>query len=155
MWDGSTPTRSRTRSVATGRIDAITADLLAFRSAVSQGSWSTGQPVFSPGQPLPNALKRATGASLKASSGTVKHSKLFTLYGVLSPAQPHDSIRIDMRKPGSSKWILISVRSTAASGAWSLRYKIAKRGTYSFRVRYLGDGTRLPAVSRTMKIAVR
>jgi len=151
-WFDSTDTHLK----ADLRLETSTPGLLAFRAGASRGCWNTGQPLFTPSAPLPYELKRATAVTLKTSTSRARRSRYFTLSGVLRPGQRADRLRIDMRRPGSSRWVYVSMPKTGnAAATWAYRYKIARKGRYQFRVRYLGDGTRKPSTSGVVKVTVR
>jgi hypothetical protein len=92
----------------------------------------------------------APTATIKCSVRTVRVKHALRLSGVVTPASAGTRSALYVKRPGSSKWVLLSRPVTAASGAWSYKYTPAKRGTYSFRVRYTAtSGT---VVSRTVKV---
>lgn len=102
----------------------------------------------------------STSVTINRSSAAVWLPKPFVLSGVLSAANVGDRCVVEVRKPGSYRWSYSSARGVTAvngngSGNWWYRYTPKLRGTYTFRVRFLGDITRDPCLSRTLAVAVK
>jgi hypothetical protein len=82
--------------------------------------------------------------------------KTFVLSGRLTPGRRNDPCAVEVRKPGSTRWSYSSARlAHTDAGEWWYRYAPKKRGAYTFRVRFGGDSTRAPSVSRTIGVTVR
>ena len=107
------------------------------------------------------APRVATSISIRASVATLLLGKTVRLSGNLLSGRLADACVVEVRRPGSTTWLRSSARLTGAPNAssaasWSYAYKVAKRGTYQFRVRFAGDATRLPSLSSgTVKVAVK
>lgn len=99
--------------------------------------------------------KTTTTASIKTSKKKTKRKRTFTLSGSLKNGESGDRIRLYVKRPGSKTWKLVSKRTLSKSKTWSYRYKPGYKGTYRFRVKYLGDYTRKTDTSRTIKVKVR
>ncbi|MDR3687716.1 MAG: glycosyl hydrolase [Coriobacteriia bacterium] len=124
-------------------IDSSSVSLQAFRLGVANGT-------FAPGLKL-NAVH--SGVSIKASAKSVRRRHAFTLSGVLTPGQYHDTLRVNVTIPkhrGSHRYVL-----TNSWAGWSMRYTPTVRGCYYVRVTYAGDATRQAGVSKTIKIVVK
>jgi hypothetical protein len=98
--------------------------------------------------------------TINRSASTVKRPKPFVLSGVLGAANVGDRCIVEVRKPGSSRWSYSSARGVTSvngsgGGKWWYRYTPKLRGTHTFRVRFLGDITREPCLSRAIGVAVR
>jgi hypothetical protein len=93
----------------------------------------------------------APTATIKCSVRTVRVKHALRLSGVVTPAKAGSRSALYVKKPGSSKWVLLSRPVTSKIGAWTYTYTPSKRGTYSFRVRYtIAAGA---VVSRTIKVS--
>ncbi len=78
------------------------------------------------------------------------------LRGILRPAAVGDTVFVEIRKPGSSKWRRGSTRRVSAiSGAWSYRFTPASFGVYRLRVRSLTGLSGASARSRVLTLRVR
>ena len=83
---------------------------------------------------------KPTSLKLRASAGSLLRYKYVGLYGMLSGGVPLSAtVRYEVRKPGSTRYLLAATRVVGGSGASSYRYKLMVRGTYYFRVRFLGS----------------
>jgi hypothetical protein len=98
----------------------------------------------------------ATTSSLSSNHSSVKHGKTVKLSSVLrhlglgGPAGV--KVRYEYKKPGSSKWVLLTTRTTGSTGATSYTTKLKSRGTYSYRVRFLATALWTASTSRTVKV---
>jgi len=97
------------------------------------------------------------GVSLKAADTTIRRNQYASLSSVLSggvPAGTH--VRYEVRRPGRSSYsIITSSQDVSATGKSSRRYKVTSKGSYYFRVRFMGLTDFAPATSRTVKVSVR
>ena len=105
-------------------------------------------------------LLRPTAITISRSTSSVRGLRSFELSGVLSPGSLGDSCVVDVRKPKSSRWSYSSARSgyavTSGGGVdWWYRYGPKVKGTYSFRVRFVGDTIRAASTSGVVSVAVR
>lgn len=105
-------------------------------------------------------LLRPTTITISRSTSSVRGLKAFELSGVLSPGSLGDSCVVDVRKPKSPRWSYSSARSgyavTSGGGVdWWYRYGPRVKGTYSFRVRFVGDTSRAASTSGVVSVAVR
>jgi hypothetical protein len=98
----------------------------------------------------------STSVSLKASATSLRLGKYVTLTARLSGGAPAGtSVRFEARRPGSSSYALLSSRGVSATGAASYRYKLAKKGTYYFRVRFMGITNFAASTSKLVKVVVK
>ena len=91
------------------------------------------------------ADKKATSTTLKASAKVVKVNKYVTLTGKLVGGDSHCSLRFEVMKPGQKTYKLMKVVKVGASGVATCTTKVTAKGTWMYRVRFLGDDTHLPA----------
>jgi len=102
-----------------------------------------------------------TSITLRSSDYSIRRYKLITLSSVLSSEDDQESflgspVRYEVKRPGSHTWVFLQTRIVDADGAsHTSRRKLSIRGTYQFRVRYLGNDDALPSTSRTVKVVVR
>jgi uncharacterized protein YkwD len=115
-----------------------------------------------PAQPAVRAAAAApvgrtpTAITIGATPARVSLPKTFVLSGRLTPGRRNDPCAVEVRKPGSTRWSYSSARlAHTDAGEWWYRYAPKKRGAYTFRVRFGGDSTRAPSVSRTIGVTVR
>jgi len=68
-------------------------------------------------------------------------------------------VAVEVRKPGTWRWSYSSLRlayTRSGEGAvWWYRYTPRVRGTYYFRARFVGDGSRTSVVTRVIGVSVR
>ena len=61
-----------------------------------------------------------------------------------------------MKKPGHSTYQLLKNVTVSATGAATYKYKCTAKGTWSFRVKFLGDATYLAAPAQApLKVTVK
>jgi hypothetical protein len=99
----------------------------------------------------------ATGITLKAADTTIKRNQYASLSSVLSGGVPAGShVRYEVRRPGRSSYsVITSSRDVSATGKSSQKYKVTSKGSYYFRVRFMGLTDFAPATSKTVKVSVR
>lgn len=94
-----------------------------------------------------------TSCTLRSSSSSVKHGKTVTLYAVLSGGVSSGSkVQIQALTPGYASFATIATQGVSSNGATSKKYKLAKKGTYYFRVTFAGSSTHAPSTSRIIKV---
>jgi hypothetical protein len=59
------------------------------------------------------------------------------LSGLVAPATAAGRLSLYVRLPGSTRWVLVGHPVVSASGSWSYRYTMRRRGTYHFQVRFV------------------
>jgi Tol biopolymer transport system component len=98
-----------------------------------------------------------TTLKAKASSSRPKRNKYVTISSTLSGHVPSGSyVLYEVRLPGKSSYKTISSkRPVSATGSSSVRYKLTKKGTYYFRVRFLGVPGFSASSSKSVKVVVR
>jgi hypothetical protein len=121
------------------------------------------------------AGKTPVGLTIRASATRVRARRAFVLQGEISAAAPGDRVVVYVKRPGSARWSMSSTRGVYFSerdrpadgssggdlragpvnGMWWYRYTPRIRGTYQFQVRFVGDDSRAPAISRTAAVTVR
>ncbi len=99
---------------------------------------------------------RRTTATLRASAGSLLRYKYVGLYGTLSGGAAAGAVvRYEVRKPGSTRYVLAATRVVSGSGASSYRYKLMARGTYYFRLRFLGSPGFAASTSPAVRVVSR
>ncbi|MBI5231039.1 MAG: hypothetical protein HY876_02615 [Coriobacteriales bacterium] len=122
------------------RVTSTPDALAAFRFGSSNGTWSD---------------KRPTSITIRANDYSVRRNVMFSLSGTLTSPWAGDSVRVEVRKPGTSRYVLISTSKPSSSGYWRYSYRPKYRGSYYFRVRYLGSPSLGSSSSRTIRVVVR
>jgi hypothetical protein len=98
----------------------------------------------------------ATSVSLKLTASSLKKGQYVGCSSVLSGGVPAGTVvRYEVKKPGSKSYVLLYARATNSAGATSYRFKTAARGTYYFRVRFLGTAGFTGSTSAARKLAVK
>ena len=105
--------------------------------------------------------KSPSAITIQSDSYSVAFPRPFVLTGLLTPGAYLDPVVVEVQKPNQSPsvpWSYSSNRlcyeTVGGSGHWWYRYTPLLRGTYTFRVHYLGDLTRDASVSRTIVVTV-
>jgi len=130
------------------RIDSPAPGLDAFRGGVSGGEWAVTQRIGN--WKSPSVLR------LRAGQRSSRAGQPITLVVQLEPRGIADRVRIEVRAPGSARWVVVSAalpREDAA--AWSCRYTPRTPGRYQFRARFAGDAMRAPAVAVASRAVAR
>jgi hypothetical protein len=98
-----------------------------------------------------------TACSLKTSTTSTHVNRTVTLSGKVTgglPAKTH--VRFEMKRPGSSKWWTITgTASVSSAGTVSIKYKVTRKGTYYFRLRYVGSTNFKASLSKSVKVVVK
>jgi len=111
------------------------------------GEWAAQETTTSPAP---------THVTLKADHASLAVGKLATLSSVLSGSDGIPSgaaVSFEVKKPGESSFHAIVSRKVTDTGAASTRYKLAKKGTYSFRARFLATADFATSASKVVKVA--
>jgi hypothetical protein len=101
-----------------------------------------------------------TKTTIGAAITRARLARAFTLSGALTPGQTGDRVRVEVKRPGSTRWVLASTRTVgtvtpAGTARWSYRFTPKMRGRFSFRARFTHDATRKGSTSRTVVVSVR
>jgi hypothetical protein len=98
----------------------------------------------------------ATGLSLRASATSLLRYRYVSLASVLSGGVPAGTtVRYEVKKPGSRSYSLVRTSSVAQTGTSTLRYRLMTRGTYYFRVHFLGNARFRASTSTARKVVSR
>ncbi len=97
------------------------------------------------------------GAS--TSDDSIRRGHAVRLSGVLSNSLPAlffgSQVFYEVQRPGSSTWRPLATRLVSTSGSSNVRVTLSRRGTYRFRVRYMGTDDFLASTSRVVSVRVR
>lgn len=101
--------------------------------------------------------KLPTSTSLKSSASTVKRNGYVTLTATLKGGTfTNTSIRLEVKKPGRSSYSLMKTLKVSSKGVATYRCKMTVKGSWFFRVKFLGNETYLPAPVKTgIKVVVK
>ena len=101
-----------------------------------------------------NARAVAVSASFKTRRvrADVLKGRAARVRGVLQPAQAGRTVALQARRGG--KWRTIARDATDASGAYALKYKTKRTGSWPLRVRFGGDDAHAPARRRVGRLDV-
>lgn len=130
------------------RIDSPAAGLDAFRGGVSGGEWAVAQRIGT--WRSPSVLR------LRAGQRSARRAQPLSLVVQLEPRGVADRVRVEVRAPGSDRWVAVAPALPRRGGAiWSCRYTPRVTGRYEFRARFAGDAMRAPAVAVTSRWVAR
>lgn len=103
------------------------------------------------------APKIAMRITFYASARSVSRGTSFTTYGYLRPvgAPAGTPIQIQVQVPGSTTWQTVATVGTDATGKFSRRTTLSRRGTYKFRAYFAGDLDRTTAMSPVVSVYSR
>ncbi len=123
--------------------------------------------------PVPTE-KVATALTIRSGASRLGVGRPFVLSGEITPALDGDRVIVYVKRPGSARWSISSVRAVyftehpfddgssgggaviaPVSGKWWYRYTPRLRGVYLFQVRFAGDANRAAVISRTVRVFVR
>lgn len=100
-----------------------------------------------------------TVITLHSNHSRVRHGHSVHLSSVLHNSVPAlffgAQVRYEVRRPGSERWVLLGKVLADQAGATSFDTTLSRRGTYRFRVRYLGSDDFKASTSRTVKVLSR
>ena len=99
---------------------------------------------------------KPTAIAVKASSASAVHGQSVTLTGIMSGAEGVPAgakATLQVRLPGSTKYVTVQKLLTMdASRTLSASYKLAKKGTYNFRMQFPGTTSFAPCTSNSVKV---
>lgn len=100
---------------------------------------------------------KTTSVTVRSSASTTYLYRYVTLTSVLKGGVPAGTrVRLEVRRPGSSSYVLLSNRTVGATGIMSsYKYRMTKRGYYYFRVKYLGATSFKASTSSYVRVVVR
>jgi succinate dehydrogenase/fumarate reductase flavoprotein subunit len=100
--------------------------------------------------------RKATALAIKTSAASATHGRSVKLSGTLNGAEgvPAGSqVALYVRRPGSAKYVKVSgVMTMNAARAVGKSYKLAKKGTYYFRMQFAGTASFAPCTSKSIKV---
>jgi len=130
-----------------GRIDAGR----ALAAAVAYVRPAPPAPPAAPVDTRPRTKVRLnTLASLR-----VRHNRLFTVKGTITPHIAGLTVRIQIRRSGASTYHTIKSTKSKAGGKVSVRIKIKKRGRYALRLGVVTTGAAVGSKSNSISLRVR
>lgn len=101
-----------------------------------------------------------TTCSLSVNHGRIRHGQSVRLTSALRNTVPPAAffgvpVRYEIKRPGSSRYVLLATRTVALTGNSSLNVRLTRRGSYRFRVRFLGTDEFLASTSPSRSVVVR
>ena len=101
-------------------------------------------------------VKLPTSATVKASASTVKRNGFAKLTGrVTGGTFSNASIRYEVKKPGQKAYKLLETVKLSSTGVATYKCKVAVKGSWYFRVKFLGDGVYLPSSAKAIRVTVK
>lgn len=102
----------------------------------------------------------STTCSLSVNHSRIRHGSSVRLSTTLRNAVPPAAffgvpVRYEIKRPGSTRYVLLATRSVTLAGSSSLTVRLTRRGSYRFRVRFLGTDEFLPSTSPSRLVVVR
>ncbi len=100
--------------------------------------------------------KKATALAVKTNHASARHGQSVKLSGVMSGAEGVPAgaqVKLQVRVPGKSKYATVAGPMTMnAARSVSKSYKLAKKGTYYFRMQFAGTTSFAPCASKSIKV---
>lgn len=93
-------------------------------------------------------------ATIALSKSSAARGTSISITGTVTAPIPYGVARVYVTRPGSTKAVVLGDRQLV-KGAWSLTTRPGMRGTYHFKVRYLGYGPWGPVSSGTVALKVK
>jgi hypothetical protein len=102
----------------------------------------------------------ATACSLRVDHSRIRHGQSVRLTSTLSNAVPPAAffgtpVRYEIRRPGSGTYVLLATRAVSLTGTSSVTVRLTRRGSYRFRVRFLGTDEFSRSTSPSRMVVVR
>ena len=100
----------------------------------------------------------ATTVTLKANHASLAVGKPVTLSSVLGGMDgipTGAAVRFEVKAPGKKSFVLIKSVTVSATGAATLAFKLAKKGDYAFRARYLATADFAAATSKSVAVVAK
>ena len=110
------------------------------------GGWAAKETTTSPAP---------TTVTLKADHASLVHGKsvkLSSVLGGMDGIPTGAAVRFEVKAPGKSSFVLIKSVTVGATGAAALAYKLAKKGNYAFRARYLATADFAASTSKSVAV---
>jgi len=131
-------------------LNTIGSHLVEFWSVDIAGNVESHKTVsFSITAPAPAPTSALT---IRSSATTIRSGSTIRLSGVLTPARDDRDIKVYVKKPGSTRWVLLRSDETNDDGYWSVRSTPTTRGTYQFQARYTTSAGTI--ISNTISVTV-
>ena len=109
-----------------------------------------------PAPPAPVDTRPRTKVRLNTlASLRVRHNRLFTVKGTITPHIAGLTVRIQIRRSGASTYHTVKSTKSRAGGKVSVRIKIKKRGRYALRLGVVTTGTVVGSKSNSISLRVR
>ena len=109
-----------------------------------------------PAPPAPVDTRPRTKVRLNTlASLRVRHNRLFTVKGTITPHMAGLTVRIQIRRSGASTYHTIKSTKSKAGGKVSVRIKIKKRGRYALRLGVVTTAIVVGSKSNSISLRVR
>jgi subtilisin family serine protease len=109
-----------------------------------------------PAPPAPVDTRPRTRVRLTTlASLRVRHNKLFTVKGTITPHIAGLTVRIQIRRSGASSYRTVKSTKSKAGGKVSVRIRIKKKGRYALRLGVVTTGVVIGSKSNSISLRVR
>lgn len=109
-----------------------------------------------PAPPAPVDTRPRTKVRLNTlASLRVRHNKLFTIKGTISPHIAGLTVRVQIRRSGASSYRTVASTKSKAGGKVSVRLRIKKKGRYALRLGVVTSGAVIGSKSNSILLRVR
>jgi succinate dehydrogenase/fumarate reductase flavoprotein subunit len=102
---------------------------------------------------------KPTALAVKTSKASAVHGQSVTLTGVMSGAEGVPAgaqVKLQVRVPGKSTYATVAAPMTmTAARTMAASYKLAKKGTYSFRMQFPGTTSFAPCTSNSVAVVAK
>ena len=114
------------------------------------------RPVAPAPAPAPVDLRPRTKVRLTTlASLRIKHNKLFTVKGTVTPRIKGLTVRVQIRRSGASTYHTVKSTKSKTGGKVSVRIKIKKKGRYALRLGVVTTGSVVGSKSSSISLRVR
>jgi hypothetical protein len=101
-------------------------------------------------------IKLPTSASVKASASTVKLRGYAKVTGRVTGGTFSDaSVRYEVKKPGQKSYRLLETVKLNSTGVATYKCRMTVKGSWYFRVKFLGDDVYLPSSAKAIRVVVK
>jgi hypothetical protein len=101
-------------------------------------------------------IKLPTSAMVKASAKTVKLKGYAKLTGrVTGGTFSNASIRYEVKKPGQKAYKLLKTVKLSSTGVATYKCKVTVKGSWYYRVKFLGNAVYLPSSAKAIRVVVK
>ncbi|HUR47942.1 MAG TPA: choice-of-anchor D domain-containing protein [Acidimicrobiales bacterium] len=108
---------------------------------------------YFPGGSAARSVPLVARVVLQAPAKAVKYGQTVTIKATVAPVQANSPAQLQVYKNG--KWKTLATARCATKGLLSFKVKLKDKGTYNYRVQWLGSAVTVAGPSKSVKIRVK